>query len=52
MSELGGLDRPGTPHSPGAWDERSQDWLTDDPAARTDAVDTINPASNSINPRW
>ncbi|MER5446107.1 hypothetical protein ABT065_10780 [Streptomyces sp. NPDC002764] len=40
MSELGGLDRPGTPHSPGAWDERSQDWLTDDPAARTDAEPT------------
>ncbi|MFI1353813.1 hypothetical protein ACH4TV_09540 [Streptomyces sp. NPDC020898] len=28
MSELGELDRPGTPNSPGAWDERSEEWLT------------------------
>ncbi|WP_329337376.1 hypothetical protein OG252_18755 [Streptomyces sp. NBC_01352] len=27
MSELGELDRPGAPNSPGAWDERSQEWL-------------------------
>lgn len=27
MSELGELDRPGTPNSPGAWDERSGEWL-------------------------
>ncbi|MGW3017813.1 hypothetical protein [Streptomyces longwoodensis] len=33
MSGLGELDRPGTPASPGAWDERSEEWaLTDDPA--------------------
>ena len=25
---LGGLDRPGVPTSPGAWDERSEEWLT------------------------
>ena len=34
MSELGELDRPGTPDSPGAWDEHSQEWLTG--AAETD----------------
>ncbi|WP_105968309.1 hypothetical protein [Streptomyces geranii] len=27
MSELGSLDRPGTPDSPGAWDENAEDWL-------------------------
>ncbi|MFE9439336.1 hypothetical protein ACFYO2_10060 [Streptomyces sp. NPDC006602] len=27
MSELGELDRPGTPDSPGAWDVRSEEWL-------------------------
>ncbi|MCD9873792.1 hypothetical protein [Streptomyces guryensis] len=27
MSDLGALDRPGTPDSPGSWDERSQGWL-------------------------
>ncbi len=34
MSELGELDRPGTPNSPGAWDEHSEEWLTG--AAETD----------------
>ncbi|MFC8571541.1 hypothetical protein ACFUIW_37935 [Streptomyces sp. NPDC057245] len=29
MSDLGELDRPETPRSPGAWDERSQKSLTD-----------------------
>lgn len=38
MSELGELDRPGTPDSPGAWDEHSQEWLTG--AAETDVRDT------------
>ncbi|RPF36079.1 hypothetical protein [Streptomyces sp. TLI_185] len=36
MSDLGALDRPGTPDSPGAWDERSQGWL----AGETSASDT------------
>lgn len=27
MSELGELDRPGTPNSPEAWDEPSEEWL-------------------------
>ncbi|WP_406173173.1 hypothetical protein [Streptomyces sp. NBC_00996] len=27
MSELGALDHPGRPNSPGAWDARSQEWL-------------------------
>ncbi|GAA2515316.1 hypothetical protein [Streptomyces longisporus] len=31
MSDLGALDRPGTPDSPGAWDERSQEWLAGEP---------------------
>ncbi|MFE6173330.1 hypothetical protein [Streptomyces sp. NPDC056464] len=34
MTGLGGLDRPGAPTSPGAWDERSEDWLTADGEAR------------------
>ncbi|MGW2725295.1 hypothetical protein [Streptomyces sp. NPDC001492] len=33
MSDLGALDRPGTPDSPGAWDERSQGWLAGETAA-------------------
>ncbi|MGW3117249.1 hypothetical protein ACWDBW_08880 [Streptomyces sp. NPDC001107] len=32
MSDLGALDRPGTPDSPGPWDERSQEWLAGDTA--------------------
>ncbi|MET9906344.1 hypothetical protein ABZZ74_05925 [Streptomyces sp. NPDC006476] len=28
MSGLGELDHPGAPESPGAWDERSQQWIT------------------------
>ncbi|MFJ3303069.1 hypothetical protein ACIPSA_08120 [Streptomyces sp. NPDC086549] len=28
MSDLGELNRPGTPSSPGAWDTRSEGWLT------------------------
>lgn len=27
MNELGELDRPGRPNSPGAWDMRSEEWL-------------------------
>lgn len=38
MSELGELDRPGTPNSPGAWDESSEEWLMG--ATETDAPDT------------
>ncbi|MFE6590210.1 hypothetical protein [Streptomyces sp. NPDC057781] len=34
MSGLGELDRPGTPGSPGAWDSRSRESLTD-PVARS-----------------
>ncbi|NNN36459.1 hypothetical protein HLK59_40115, partial [Streptomyces sp. S3(2020)] len=30
MSDLGELDRPGTPASPGPWDARSQEWLVGD----------------------
>lgn len=37
MSELGELDRPGTPNSPEAWDERSEEWLMG--AAETDVQD-------------
>ncbi|TQJ89816.1 hypothetical protein [Streptomyces sp. SLBN-31] len=40
MSELGELDGPGTPHSPGAWDERSQESMTDEAPARTDGETT------------
>ncbi|KUN36259.1 hypothetical protein AQJ30_21955 [Streptomyces longwoodensis] len=37
MSGLGELDRPGTPASPGAWDERSEEWTrTDDPTVPAD----------------
>lgn len=38
MSELGELDRPGTPGSPGAWDEHSEEWLLG--AAETNVRDT------------
>ena len=37
MSELGELDRPGTPNSPGAWDESSEEWLMS--TAETNAPD-------------
>lgn len=30
MSDLGALDHPGTPASPGSWDERSQGWLAEE----------------------
>ncbi|MEU6254886.1 hypothetical protein [Streptomyces sp. NPDC047043] len=33
MSGLGELDRPGTPDSPGAWDERSEEWAAGEPEA-------------------
>ena len=32
MTDLGALDRPGTPDSPGPWDERSQGWLAGETA--------------------
>ncbi|MDX3456616.1 hypothetical protein PV396_32490 [Streptomyces sp. ME02-8801-2C] len=38
MSELGELDRPGTPDSPGAWDDHSEEWLMG--TAETDVQDT------------
>ncbi|MCI3272945.1 hypothetical protein [Streptomyces cylindrosporus] len=34
MSGLGELDRPGTPESPGAWDERSEEWIAEGAEAR------------------
>ncbi|MGW1955238.1 hypothetical protein ACWCPI_21245 [Streptomyces sp. NPDC001920] len=34
MSGVGGLDRPGAPSSPGAWDERSEEWLLAETAVR------------------
>ncbi|WP_128434508.1 hypothetical protein [Streptomyces cyaneus] len=41
MSGLGGLDRPGAPASPGAWDERSEEWLaTETLVPETDAAET------------
>ncbi|WP_367320959.1 hypothetical protein [Streptomyces sp. HUAS ZL42] len=33
MSGLGELDRPGTPGSPGAWDEPSEEWLAEETGA-------------------
>ncbi|MCK8434565.1 hypothetical protein G3I77_16510 [Streptomyces sp. D2-8] len=42
MSDLGELDRPGTPSSPGAWDARSEQQL--DPAA-TDSMATDSAAT-------
>lgn len=38
MNGLGGLDRPGAPTTPGAWDERSEEWLTPDAYAGEDAA--------------
>ncbi|MET7480069.1 hypothetical protein ABZT17_37735 [Streptomyces sp. NPDC005648] len=48
MSELGELDHPGTPGGAGAWDERSREWLTQDPGgtATTEPV-----ASRPTTPR-
>jgi hypothetical protein len=44
MSDLGELDRPGTPTSPGAWDTRSEEYLM----AETDARDaTADPAAGA-----
>lgn len=40
MSGLGGLDRPGAPTSPGAWDERSGEWLGAEPHTRENGADT------------
>ncbi|MFJ8534549.1 hypothetical protein [Streptomyces sp. NPDC093591] len=39
MSGLGGLDRPGAPTSPGAWDERSEEWLVAETDVREGGVD-------------
>ncbi|WP_327697546.1 hypothetical protein [Streptomyces sp. NBC_00459] len=38
MSELGELDRPGTPNNSGAWDEHSEEWLMG--AAETNVRET------------
>ncbi|MEU3296378.1 hypothetical protein ABZ722_29045 [Streptomyces longwoodensis] len=49
MSGLGELDRPGAPASPGAWDERSEEWaLTDDPTGPVDGP-TV-PADDPVGP--
>ncbi|MFD3840943.1 hypothetical protein ACFWWC_32500 [Streptomyces sp. NPDC058642] len=37
MSDLGELDRPGTPASPGPWDARSEEWLVEDGDESEDA---------------
>ncbi|WP_055492434.1 hypothetical protein [Streptomyces sp. TP-A0356] len=52
MSESRGLDRPGTPGSPGAWDDRSQAWLMgarlpDDPHARPDLASSAEACPGS-----
>lgn len=60
MSDLGELDRPGTPDSPGAWDARSQEWTTGETehtapvtadtreAARTTDASREAPTSNPL----
>ncbi|MFJ4811416.1 hypothetical protein [Streptomyces longwoodensis] len=49
MSGLGELDRPGTPASPGAWDERSEEWApTGDPTGPAD--DPTVPADSPTAP--
>jgi hypothetical protein len=40
MSELGELDRPGTPDSPGAWDEHSEEWLMGAPETNVRVTET------------
>ncbi|MEU5180423.1 hypothetical protein AB0G49_10275 [Streptomyces longwoodensis] len=51
MSGLGELDRPGTPASPGAWDERSEEWtLTDDPTSPVPVNGPTVPADGSTAP--
>ncbi len=37
MSDLGALDHPGTPTSPGAWDARSEEWLVGETGSRQQA---------------
>ncbi|WP_369172229.1 hypothetical protein AB5J49_31355 [Streptomyces sp. R28] len=56
MSGLGGLDRPGAPTSPGAWDERSEEWLVPETDVRengSDAPPTSHepPATRTTGPR-
>ncbi|WP_405648280.1 hypothetical protein [Streptomyces sp. NBC_00019] len=45
MSDLGELDRPGTPASPGPWDARSEEWLVGDgdegEGAEADGTETV-----------
>src|SRR5688500_2934973 len=45
MSGLGELDRPATPASPGAWDERSGGWLVSE-----DTVPSAGAGSDSDGP--
>lgn len=51
MSDLGELDRPGTPASPGPWDARSQDWLVGDgddgDGAEVDGTETVVAAADA-----
>ncbi|MGW1613515.1 hypothetical protein ACWCQZ_29610 [Streptomyces sp. NPDC002285] len=47
MNGLGGLDRPGAPISPGAWDERSGEWLTPDAYARDDGAGVSGPGTDA-----
>ncbi|WP_405731493.1 hypothetical protein OG885_15980 [Streptomyces sp. NBC_00028] len=57
MSDLGELDRPGTPDSPGAWDARSQEWTTGETgrttpdtadASRAEARTHVAPISKAL----
>ncbi|MDO0911950.1 hypothetical protein QQM39_14180 [Streptomyces sp. DT2A-34] len=53
MSGLGGLDRPGAPTSPGAWDERSGEWLvaeTDVRESGADAPPTVGQEPTATRP--
>ncbi|MGN9756554.1 hypothetical protein [Streptomyces sp. SD31] len=53
MSGLGGLDRPGAPTSPGAWDERSEEWIvaeTDVRASGADAPPTTGQEPTAARP--
>ena len=50
MSGPGGLDLPGAPTSPGAWDERSEEWLVAETRVRERGADTCgNGADNGGN---
>ncbi|MFD3500950.1 hypothetical protein [Streptomyces sp. NPDC058678] len=46
MSDLGELNRPGPPDSPGSWDPRSEEWLD----TETDVPDTQEPPAADHDP--